>query len=110
MEERKFHINALELKAAKLASMSFTVKERDTISLHICMDKMTALSYLINENGRRGRGAEEGRENQKPGVDSNEQRNLAIPFEMYGHNYCRILTRVNESRSRQGIQADKGFQ
>ena len=28
MEERKFHINVMELKAAKLAIMSFTLKER----------------------------------------------------------------------------------
>ena len=47
MEERKFHINVLELKAAELAVISFTLKERDAISVHICMDNMTALSYLM---------------------------------------------------------------
>ena len=45
MEERKFHINVLELKPAKLAT--FILKERDAISVHIRMDNMTALSYLI---------------------------------------------------------------
>ena len=51
MEERKFHINVLELKAAKLPIMSFTLKERDAISIHISMDNMTALSYLIKMGG-----------------------------------------------------------
>ena len=46
VEERKFRINILEFKAAKLAIMSFTLKERDAISVHICMDNMTTLSYL----------------------------------------------------------------
>ena len=44
MEERKFHIHVLELKAAKLAIMSFTIKERDAISVHIRMYNITALS------------------------------------------------------------------
>ena len=44
--------NVLELKAAKLAIMSFTLKERDaTISVHIPMDNMTALSYLMKMGG-----------------------------------------------------------
>ena len=51
MEERKFHINVLELKAAKLAIMSFTLKERDAISVHIRMDNMAALSYLMKMGG-----------------------------------------------------------
>ena len=51
MEERKFHINVLELKAVKLAIMFFTLKERDAISVHICMDNMTALLYLMKTGG-----------------------------------------------------------
>ena len=51
MEEQKFHINELELKAAKLAIMSFTLKERDAISVHIRMGNITALSYLIKMEG-----------------------------------------------------------
>ena len=51
MEERKFHINVLELKAAKLAIMPFTLKERDAIAVHIRMENpilsMTALSYSM---------------------------------------------------------------
>ena len=51
MVERKFHINVLELKAAKLAVIPFTLKERDAISVHICMDNMTALSHLMKMGG-----------------------------------------------------------
>ena len=51
MEERKFHINVLELKAAKLAIMSLTLKERDAISVHIRMNNMAALSYLMKMGG-----------------------------------------------------------
>ena len=52
MEERKSYINVLEVKAAKFAIMSFTLNERDAISVHIRMDNMTALSYLMKMGGR----------------------------------------------------------
>ena len=51
IEEQKFHINLLELKAAKLAIMSFALKKWDAISVHIHMDNMTALSYLMKMGG-----------------------------------------------------------
>ena len=51
MEEQKFHVNVLELKAAKLAIMSFTLNERDAISVHIRLDNMTALSYVMKMRG-----------------------------------------------------------
>ena len=44
------------------------------------------------------------------GIECNQQRNLAIPFEKKDHNYRRILTWVNECSGRQGIQANQGFQ
>ena len=47
MQERRSHINALKPKAAKIHIMSFTLKERDTISVHIRMDSMTALSWRV---------------------------------------------------------------
>ena len=100
MEERKFHINVLELKAVKLAVMSFTLKERNGISVHIRMGNMTALSYLMKMGGGY----------QKPGVDCDQQGNLAIPFEIKNHDYYQILTKVNEFRGTQGIQANQGFQ
>ena len=76
MEERKFHINVLELKAAKYQPSPI----------------------ILNENGGY----------QKQGVDCDQQGNLAISFEAKDNDYCRILTRVNECRGRQGNQANQG--
>ena len=47
VEERKFHINVLGLKAAKLDIVPFTLKERYATSAHIHMDNMIALSYVM---------------------------------------------------------------
>ena len=80
------------------------IKERDSISVHIRINKMTALSYLIKMGG--GGGAEY----QKPAIYWDQQRNLAIPFETKDHDYSWILTRVNECRGRQEIQTYQGFQ
>ena len=51
MEERNYDINVLELKAGKLAIMPFTLKERDAISVHIRMDIMRAMSYVMKMGG-----------------------------------------------------------
>ena len=80
--------------------MSFKLKERDAISAHIRMDNVAALSYLMKMGGGGY---------QKLGIDCDQQRNLAITFEKKDHDYCRIFTRVNECRDRQGIQANQGF-
>lgn len=77
MEERKCNRNILENKAAKLAMMSFILKE-DAISVHIRMGNMTALSYFM----KMGEGV------KKPGVSCHQERNLAIPFEIKDHDYC----------------------
>ena len=55
---------------------------------------------ILNENGGY----------RKPGVDCNQQRNLAIPFKTKDHDYYRILTKVNECRGRLGTQASQRFQ
>ena len=55
--------------------MSFTLKERDAISVHMRMGNMTALSHLM----KIGVG--------KPGVDCDQQKNLAIPFETKDQDY-----------------------
>ena len=57
------------------------IKERDSISVHIRINKMTALSYLIKRGGG-------GAEYQKPAIYwDQQQRNLAIPFETKDHDY-----------------------
>ena len=58
------------------------IKERDSISVHIRINKMTALSYLIKIGGGGG-----GAEYQKPGIYWDQQGNLAIPFETKDHDY-----------------------
>ena len=37
----------MKLKAVRLAVMPFTLKEMDAISVHIRMENMTDLSYLM---------------------------------------------------------------
>ena len=44
----------MELKAAKLAIMSFTIKVKKAISVHLCMENMIVLSYLIKMGGVKG--------------------------------------------------------
>ena len=51
VKKQNFHINVLELKTVKLAIMSFTLKEKDAILVHIPMDNMTALSYFMKMRG-----------------------------------------------------------
>ena len=46
---------------------------------------------------------------QKPGVECDQQGNLAIPFEAKDNDHCRILAKVNECRGRQGTQVNQGF-
>ena len=47
IEEKKFHMNVAELRAVKLAIMSFTLREKNSILVQIRMDEMTVLSYLM---------------------------------------------------------------
>ena len=53
-QERTKHINILELIAAKLAILTFT-KGKSVTAIHLQIDNMTALSYLVKIGGR-GRG------------------------------------------------------
>ena len=50
-EESKLHINILELKAAKLAILTFTRNRQNLNSIHIQMDNMVALTYLVKMGG-----------------------------------------------------------
>ena len=50
VEERKLHINILELIAVKNAILAFT-KEKTINALHIQTDNTTALSYLLKMGG-----------------------------------------------------------
>ena len=46
-EERKLHINVLELKAAKSAILAFNRNRKHLNSIHIQMDNMAALSCIV---------------------------------------------------------------
>ena len=49
--ERDLHINLLELKAANFAILTFTQNKKNLNSIHIQMDSMVALSYLVKMGG-----------------------------------------------------------
>ena len=49
--EKTFHINVLELKAVKLAILSFHRIFPNTLSVHIRIDNITALTYLKKMGG-----------------------------------------------------------
>ena len=51
MEKQKSQVNVLELKAAKLAIMTFAIKDKEVILGHICTDNMTVLSYVMKMCG-----------------------------------------------------------
>ena len=75
------HLNVVELKAAKLAIMNFTMKKKNRISTYVRMDKMVASSYVLsNENGGGG--------HKKPGISHHQQRNLGFPLAPQDHSYC----------------------
>ena len=48
--EKAWHINVLELEAVRLAILSFTIFKK-LKSIHLRIDNMTALSYLLNMGG-----------------------------------------------------------
>ena len=48
--EKAWHINVLELEAVRLAILSFT-KLKKLNSIHLRIDNLTALSYLLNMGG-----------------------------------------------------------
>ena len=100
VEERKFHINILELKAANCAMSNVLHVKGKGFNISSHSHGQHDSPVILNENGVY----------QKPGVDCDQQKNLAVPFEMKDHDYCQILTSVNECRGRQGIQANQGFQ
>lgn len=48
--EKTWHINVLKLKAVRIPILSFT-KFKKLNSIHLCIDNMIALSYLLNMGG-----------------------------------------------------------
>ena len=75
-EKTKSHINALELKASKLAIM-------------IYMDSMVALSYLVKMGSKK-----------ETGISHHHQTKLRLPLAPQDRHYCRVPTKGIEWRSR----------
>ena len=50
-EERKSHINVLELKPAKFPIMTFTMPHKSGISIHLPLDNIVAMSCLLKMGG-----------------------------------------------------------
>ena len=50
-EEQKHHINILELKAAKLAILTFIRIHPEVKSIHLQMDNIVCLSYIVKMGG-----------------------------------------------------------
>ena len=98
-EEQKLHINVLELKSIKLALLTFT-KFRKINHLHLQIDNMTALSYLLKMGGGDSQHA----------TTSLSQRDLGLSFVSADHDYCRVYSQSSECNSRQGIQRTSGLE
>ena len=80
-EEQLLHINVLELKAVKLALLTFN-KQKSLKAVHFQIDNTTALLYLVKMGG-----------NRELNVTEIKQRNLAVSLETPDHNYCTISTK-----------------
>ena len=97
-EEKNFHINISELKAANLAIQTFT-RLKKVNSIHIQIDNTTSLSYLVKMGGTR-----------KKNVDIYCQGDLDISHVQKDHFYGRISSaNPSEHQSRLGIPQCSGL-
>ena len=84
-ERRKSLINKLELKAAKLAIMTFTMPHQSCISIHLRLDNIATLSYLLIMS--RG---------EKLVHGSSQQENLGLPLASQNCHYNGLPPRADE--------------
>ena len=98
-EERKFHINVLELKAEKIAILSFTQNRKHLNSIHVQMENMVGCSFLSSKDGR---------DNQSR-FSSFKITNLELSHIKTDHSYCRAPTRNFECGGRLRVQKCEGL-
>ena len=98
-EERIFHINALELKAEKIAILSFTQTGKHLNSIHIQMENMVGCSFLSSKDGR---------DNQSR-FSRFKLTNLELSHIKTDHSYCRAPTRNFECGGRLRVQKCEGL-
>ena len=99
--EKTWHINVLELEAARLAILSFK-KFKKLNSIHQQIDNVTALSLslLFIKHGR----------NPEQTFNRNLERNLGLPHREENTFDSRIYTKSEQSNSRLGIPKLPGQQ
>ena len=90
-QEQKKHINVLELLAVKLALLTY-LKDQTRKIIHLQIDNMTALSYLVKMGGHK-----------KPRANSNLKGNLGFSSVQTDHDYCSVPSQQSECDSRLGI-------
>ena len=88
LSEKKNHINILELRAAKYAVLTFTHLYPTAKIIHIKMDNIVALSYLMKIGGTR-----------KIITCADQQGNLGIFTGQGDHNYCKVPPRSPQQGS-----------
>ena len=88
-QKMKNHINILELKAAKLAILTFIYMHPEVKPIHLQMENIVGLSYVVKM----------GATHNKVLSDINKEIWDYFAFER-DHNYCRVPTWGFESRSR----------
>ena len=88
-EEKKSYINVLELKAAKLVTMTLTITKKG-ISIHVKTDNMVALSYLMKMG-----------DTKKIEINHRQQRNLGLPLIGIAQHLPEVLNvEANDRESR----------
>ena len=95
-EEKLLHINVLELKAVKLALLTFN-KRKTLKAVHFQIDNTTALLYLVKMGGDR-----------EPNVTKIKQRRLAVSLKTLDHNYCRIPSKFFECGGKLAVSKQQG--
>ena len=90
-EEQKHHINMVELKASKLAILASIRMHPEVKSIHLQMDNIVGLSYIVKMGGRG---------DPQQSLIGHKQRDLGLLATERHHNYCRVSSWGFESRSR----------
>ena len=89
-------INVFDSRTGKYAILTFSRLRRKAQSIHIQMDSIVAISYLVKIGGTQN------------GSDCSEQGNVGLFVVQRDHNYCRISPKVTQCVGRYSFQDSKG--
>ena len=90
------HIHVLELKAVKLALLTFN-KQKSLNTVHFEIDNTTAPLYVVKLGG-----------NRKSNVTEIKQRTLTVSLEKPDQNYCRIPSKSVKCGGRLAVSKQQG--